>query len=186
MQSGIAAGLGPHLPVGSWSGQRYRSAIRFPAPSGWSSWVSVDKATLTFYISDHQHVGVRNSSIYVRQQISPNVWTKAQGTQNCNSGFSAGNNTQWDDILPNSGNQATFSSGTTANAKKTVTVTAMVQFMQERPSDFPSLVFVFDQVSSSDYTEIWSLDASASYEAELSIDYTTNRLPSQPTLTGPA
>jgi hypothetical protein len=182
--SGIAAGLGQHLPIGYWQSAVYRSAMRFPKPA-WGTWTKVTKAVLEFSISDHSHVGVRNSGIYIRQQSSgATLWTKAEGTTNCETTFSAGNTTQYDDLVPTTANQVSFSSGTTANARKSIVVTAMVQsyFSVDRAK----LVFIFDPMDSNDYTELWSRTGiSNTYDAKLIIDYETDAPPAAPTLLGP-
>lgn len=181
--SGIAAGAGLHLPAGTYGGATYRSAMRFTAPSGWQGWTGITKATLSFYISDFDHVAPRNSSIYCRRQSTSLLWdTLAEGTQNCESGFSGSNTTQYTDIQGTSTDQLTFSSGTTANAKKSLTVTAMVQYYWD--NDVARMVFVFERVGSSDYTELWSRNKSG-YEASLTIDYEDNTVPTAPTLTAP-
>jgi len=183
--SGIAAGAGLHLPVGAYGSANYRSAIRFNPPAGWQDWTAITKATLSFYISDFDHVGPRNSSIYVRRQnVSAPLWTKAAGSQNCESGFAAGNTTQYDDIAPTSTDQVTFASGTTANAKKTVTVTGMLVYYHAQNAS--KLVFVFDEVGSGDYTELWSESKSGGYDATLTIDYEVQSVPDAPTLVAPA
>jgi len=180
---GLAAGAGPHLPVGYWSGVKYRSAMRFIAPAGWAGWTSIDKATLTFYISDHQHVGVKNSSIYVRRCSTSDIWNKAAGSQSCDSGFTSGNTSQYADLAAVSSNQASFSSGTTANATKSFGVTAMVRDYQAVGSSY--IVFIFDPVGSDDYTELWA-DEKSGYTVQLEIDYTDVSVPTAPTLVYPA
>ena len=152
---GIAAGAGSHLPVGQYSGADYRSAMRFPVPSGWAGWTSITKATLTFYISDHQHVAPKNSAIFCSRMTVATLWTKSAGTQSCESGFSGSNNTQYDDIASSSGDRVSFNSGSTANAAKSIDVTAAVKtYWAGTPST--KIVFVFDNNGSDQYTEIWA------------------------------
>jgi hypothetical protein len=179
------AGAGDHLPVGTWSGVRYRAAMRFPIlTGGWGIATRIVSATLTFYISDFQHVGPRNSSIYVRRCVTTDYWTEAAGSQSCESGFSAGNTTQWSDLSGISAtDQATFSSGTTPNAAKSVDVTDIVEYY--RAAGTSKIVFFFDQVSSSDYTEIWA-DEKTGYAAHLYIVYESDSPPTAPTLNTPA
>jgi hypothetical protein len=180
--SALAAGLGDHLPVGYWSGAIYRSALRFAKPA-WADWTSITKATLKFYISDHQHVGVRNSTIYVRRMSPAAPWTKAAGTQDCESGFTGGNNTQADDVASVSTNQSSFASGTTANAKKEVSVTLMTR--EYFAADSAKLVYVLDPASSSDYTEVWSREKGSTYDAVLEIEYVESTVPDYPTNVAP-
>jgi hypothetical protein len=137
--SGIAAGAGDHLPVGDYGGLDYRSAMRFALPP-WGAWTNIVSAYLKFYISDHKHVAPKNSSIYCSRMNVP-VWTKDQGTQDCENGFSGSNNTQYGDIGSTSTDRISFSSGSTANAAKTLDVTAMVKYYKNNNSP---LVFVFD------------------------------------------
>ena len=183
VDTAIAAGLGDHLPIGYWGGARYRSAMRFDKPAGWQNWTSITKATLTFYISDHKHVGIRNSGIYLRKMLLGNAWTKGAGTQDCEAGFSGSNTTQADDIAPTSGSQLSFSSGTTANAKKSIVVTAMVEWYwgsDQKP------VFVFDPQGTDDYSELWSNNSpSNTYDPKLTIEYETASPPTAPTLVSP-
>ena len=143
--SGIAAGAGDHLPVGYYGGAKYRSAIRFDAPGAWDGWTNITQATLNIWTSDHSHVAPKNSSIYVRRMTIASLWTKAPGGTDCETGFSAGNNTQYDDIAPVSADQATFSSGSTANYKRSIGVTLMTVTYWENSTSH--LVFVLDPVS---------------------------------------
>jgi hypothetical protein len=179
----IAAGLGDHLPIGNWSGATYRSAIRFPVPAEWAAITSIISATLNFSISDHQHVGVRNSSIYIRRQPTAGLWTKAAGTTDCDTGFSGGNTTQAADISAISTAQVSFSSGTTANARKSVSVTGLIASMQA--DGVTKIVFVFDPVGSGDYTELWSREQGSTYDAALVINYETVGPPNPPNPTYP-
>lgn len=179
-----AAGGGSHLAIGYWGGYHMRAAMRFAEPAGWDAWTSITKATLTFFISDHDHVGVRNSSIWVRRcTMAGGIWTKAAGTQSCESGYSASNTTQYDDLKPTSTEQVAFSSGTTANAQKSVDVTAHVRYYWGNRASLSVLPFIFDPNTTSDYTELWH---KAGYYATLTIDYESNTPPVAPTLVAPA
>jgi len=183
--SGIAAGAGSHLPIGNYGSADYRSAMRFPLPAGFAGFKSpITKAVLNFYISDFDHVAPRNSSILIRRMSTASMWTKAAGSTSCESGFSAGNNTQYGDITPVTGaSQYTFDSGTTANAKKSVNVTGIVR--EYHDAGATKLVFVFDNASSGDYTELWA-DERSGYDATLVIDYEVVSGPDAPTQTAPA
>lgn len=181
--SGLGAGAGDHLPVGDYGGMDYRSAMRFLAPAGWTAWTAITSATLKFYISDHQHVAPKNSAIFCSRQNVP-VWSKDQGSQDCESGFSAGNTTQYGDIASVSGSRVSFNSGSTANAAKTIDVTGIVNYYWVNNSN---LVFVFDNNGSDQYTEIWSLGKSGTtYDAVLTINYEVQSAPTAPTPTAPA
>ena len=80
VQSGIAAGAGNHLPIGDYGSADYRSAMRFPLPSGFAGWTTITKATLNFYISDFDHVGPRNSGIHIRRMsVAGGLWTQGAG-----------------------------------------------------------------------------------------------------------
>ena len=187
VDTAIAAGLGNHLPVGDYSGADYRSAIRFPVPAGWSAWTAITKATLTVYISDFQHVGPKNSSIYCsRMNITAPIWSKGAGSQNCESGFTGGNNTQADDISSSSTDRVSFSSGTTENAAKTIDVTAAMRYYWQNGSGTSKPVFVFDNNGTGQYTELWANGKTGGYDATLSIDYESQSAPTAPTPTGPA
>jgi len=178
------AGLGDHLPVGYWSGAKYRSAIRFIPPSGWTGWSGLTKATLNIFVSDHQHVGITNAGVYIRKQNESDLWTKAAGSQDCESGFSSSNTTQYADLAALSSQQVGFSSGTTANAKKSINVTAMVDTM--RGAAYSRIVFIIDPQDSSDYTEFWSNNSpSNSYDPKLVLEYETEQPPLAPTLVNP-
>jgi hypothetical protein len=179
--STLAAGLGDHLPVGYWSGAIYRSAIRFPIPAGWTGWASITKAVLNLYVTDHQHVGIRNSQFYVRR-YGGTLWTKAAGTQDCESGFSAANNTQADDVAPVTNDQVQYNSGSTVNLKRAITVTTLVEWYWDHAQS--KIVLILDPVSSSDYMEFWSREH-GSLAPTLEIDYTTASVPTAPTLTDP-
>jgi hypothetical protein len=184
--SGLGAGLGPHCPVGTWSGTRYRSILRWQPPA-WSAWVGITSATLKVKTTDFAHVGPRNSSIYVKRQsaASGGQWNTGSGTQNCNSGFSASNNTQYSDMSPVSTNAVTFNSGTTENSWKTIDVTAMVRDYFNSRGNVDVITFVLDQDTSSDYAEFWS-DDSAGNEPTLTIVYSDAAPPNAPTLGYPA
>jgi hypothetical protein len=176
------AGTGQHLPIGTWQGTHYRSIVRFPIPSGWTGWTGITKATLSFATSDFAHVGVRNSTINVyRQAISSAQWTKAEGSSVCES-LTSGNTTQYSDMAPTSSDSVSFSSGSSANAPKSVDVTAAIRYYQ---SNNAKPVFIFDGASSSDYTELWSRDKTGGYDITLSIDYTVQSVPNAPTLNSP-
>jgi hypothetical protein len=178
------AGTGPHLPVGYWSSTTYRAGIRFTAPA-WNGWTKITKATLHFWISDHAHVGVRNSTILIRRQPTDDMWTRGEGTYSCNSGFSSGNTTNLaSDLTSTSTDGVSFASGTTANAKKSVVVTAMVQAYFAARTAQP--VFIFQQNSTSDYTELWSRTAGSTYDPYLVIEYEDDTVPNAPTLGYPA
>lgn len=184
--SGLGAGAGDHLPIGDYGGMDYRSAMRFATP-GWSGWTAITKATLKVFISDHKHVGPKNSSIYCsRMNITSPIWTKDQGTQDCENGFSAGNTTQYGDIQSVSTDRISFSSGSTANAAKTLDVTAMVRYYWSGGAGAGPIVFVFDNNGADQYTELWSLGKTGTtYDAVLTIDYDTNTPPTAPTLVSP-
>jgi hypothetical protein len=180
---GIAAGAGSHLPIGEYGGADYRSGMRFAAPAGWGAWTAITKATLTFYISDFQHVAPKSSSIYCSRQSGGALWTKAAGSQSCESGFSGGNTTQFGDLATISNDRVTFSSGTTANAAKSIDVTAHVRAYWVMPAT--KIVFVFDNASAGHYTELWA-DEKSGKDAVLSIEYETAGPPNAPTLGSPA
>jgi hypothetical protein len=185
--SGIAAGAGLHLPVGDYSTADYRSAIRFPAPPGWAAWTAITKATITVFISDFNHVSPDSSTIYCSPMyVTAPIWTKSEGTQSCESGFTGSNNTQYDDIAPRSIDRVSFSSGTTANAAKTLDVTAAMRYYWGNGAN-PTLkpVFVFDNNGTNQWTELWSRNKGGNYVAYLSIDYESNTPPNAPTLNSP-
>jgi len=181
--SGIAAGQGPHLPVGYYGGAVYRSAMRFPIPA-WAGWTSITSATLTFYISDHKHVGASGGTHYVSRQNVGSLWTKGAGGADCEAdGFTGGNNTQNSDIPSTSTDRASFLCGVTANASKTVTVTGAVNYY--RANGASKIVFVFEASASGEYTELWAMEK-AGYDAVLTINYVDASPPSPPTLGLPA
>jgi hypothetical protein len=160
----IAAGAGVHLPVGTWNGYNYRAGIRFTKPS-WSSWSLITKAELHIYVSDHAHVGVKNSTITVRKTGSV-PWTQAEGSSTCEA-LGATNTTQREHLVAISTMEKTFSSGTTANAKKVIDVTDMVRwFMAQNQNP----VFCLDG-DSSNYSEFWSRSKSSTYAPKLVITY---------------
>lgn len=178
------AGAGDHLPIGTWSSAVYRSAVRFTPPA-WSAWTRITKATLVVYVSDHAHVGVRNSTITVRRQNESSLWTKSAGSVDCDStGFSSSNTTQSGDLGSTATDGTSFASGTTANAKKSITVTAAVQYYFANRTS--AIVFVFNGNSSSDYTELWSREKGSTYDAQLIIEYEVQSPPTAPTLGYPA
>ena len=182
-----AAGLGNHLPVGHYGSADYHSILRFDAPA-WSGWTGITKATLNIYTSDFDHVGPRNSSIYVRRQsltsgTSAPVWTGSEGSQSCESGFATGS-PDIDNMNAVTTGQASFSSGTTANAKKSVVVTTMVDYYRSAGSG--KITFVLSPVGSGDYAEFWSRHKSGGYDITLVIEYEDNVVPTAPTLVSPA
>jgi microcystin-dependent protein len=179
----LAAGLGDHLPVGYWSGALYRAAIRFPIPAGWQGWASLDSATLNIYVTDHHHVGVRNSQFYVRRQLISSIWTKGAGSQDCESGYSGGNNTQDSDLPLTSSGQVSTNSGSTVNLKRAVGVTGLVQYYLDNAAS--KIVLILDPVSTADYMEFWSREHGP-YPPTLDITYTATTTPNAPTLTAPA
>lgn len=180
--SGLGAGQGPHLPVGSWSGTTYRSIMRW-APPAWSGWTALTKATLKVKVTDHAHVGVRNSSILVRRQNVSDIWTGGSGTQNCNSGFSASNAAQYADMVSSATGQTQFQSGTAENVWKTIDVTAQLQYYFA--NKVPNITLVLAQDTGSDYSEFYS-DDSPGNEPTLYLEYTTVTVPDAPTLVAPA
>jgi hypothetical protein len=180
--SGIAAGVGNHLPVGEYGSANYRSGIRFPIPSGWAGWTAVTKATLNIWTSDFDHVGPRNSSIYVRRQTTAGLWTKAEGSQSCESGFSAGNSTQYSDLTGVTTGQVSFSSGSSANTKRSVVVTGLVEYYRAQGAS--KIALILDNVGSSDYSEFWSRHKSG-YDITLVLEYEDDTVPDIPTLGAP-
>ena len=162
----------------------YRSAMRFVAAPGWASWVGITSATLKVFITDFQHVAPKNSSIFCSRMNVP-VWSKAQGTTNCDSGgFSGSNTSQYADIQSVANNRITFSSGTTANKAITLDVTGMVQYYWANRSN---MVFVFDNNGASQYSELWSLGAAGTqYNAVLTVNYDDAAPPLAPTPTAPS
>jgi hypothetical protein len=187
MQSpAYAAGAGPHLPVGTWSGTRYRSIVRFALPP-WGAWVGITSATLKLKTTDFAHVGPRNSSIRVLREGtgSGGQWTGASGTQNCNNGFSSSNASQWADFNPVSANLVQFQSGTTENSWKSIDVTAMVKDYFASKATVSVVTFVLDQLDNTDYSEFWS-DDSTGNEPTLTIVYSDAAPPNAPTLGYPA
>jgi hypothetical protein len=185
--SGLGAGQGPHLPVGTWSGTRYRSGVRLQPPSGWSAWTSISSATLKVKTTTFSHVGPRNSTIYVKRMTtaSGGQWEEASGTQNCNSGFSGSNATQYSDLDPVAANAVTFQSGTAENSWKSIDVTALVRDYWNARATVSNLSFILDQLDSSDYAEFYT-DDSAGNEPTLTIVYVDAAPPSAPTLLSPA
>ena len=182
-----AAGLGNHLPVGHYGSADYHSILRFDSPS-WGGWSRITKATLNIYTSDFDHVGPRNSSIYVRRQsltsgTTAPVWTGSEGSQSCESGFSTGT-PDIDNMNAVTTGQASFSSGTTANAKKSIDVTTMVTYYRDSASG--KITFVLSPVGSGDYSEFWSRHKSGGYDISLVIDYEDNDAPTTPTQYGPS
>jgi hypothetical protein len=156
--------------------------MRFPVPAGWQGWTSIDSATITFYITDFQHVGIRNSQIYCRRLTVAGLWLRGAGSQSCESGFSGSNTTQWSDTAGWTGtDQVQFSSGTTANRTVTLDVTAAIRYYWQNNAS--KIVFGFDQVSNSDYTEIWSDQHSNSV---VTINYSVQSPPVAPIQNLPA
>jgi hypothetical protein len=176
------AGVGNHLPVGDYGGANYRSGIRFAVPSGWANWTGITKATLNIYTSDFDHVGPRNSSIYVRRQTVAGLWTKGEGSQSCESGFSSGNTTQFTDLVGVTTGQVSFSSGTSASSKKSIVVTGLVEYY--RAQGAAAIVLILDNVGSGDYSEFWSRHKSG-YDISLVLDYEDDTVPDAPTLGTP-
>jgi hypothetical protein len=183
MQSpAYAAGAGPHLPVGTWSGTKYRSAVRFTPPADWQGWTAITSATLYLTTTDFAHVGPVSSTIYARRMPSGAPWMGSSGSQNCNNGFSASNASQYSDIGPTSTDQVTFATGPGANVKRGIDVTAMVRSYWN--ANAARVVIVLDGVGSSDVTEFWSSEVSGK-EPYLVINYDTASPPLAPTLVDP-
>jgi hypothetical protein len=182
ISSGEGAGVGDHLPVGYWSGYHFKSAVRFPLPAGWTAWSSITSAVLNITTSDFYHVGVRSSGIYIRRQAVASLWTKAQGSSDCESSFSSSNTTGYSDLAASTAGQVSLTSGTTANSKKSPTVTALVEYY--RTNGASKIVFVIDAQDSNDYTEFWSRDTTK--DATLTITYVDQSPPNAPTLVAPA
>jgi hypothetical protein len=170
-----AAGAGPHLGVGRWSSITMRSGIRFAAPA-WAGWTAITKATLEVTTADNTHIGLRNSSIYARRQSTASLWTKSEGTQNCNNGMAAANNSQYADLTTTSTDQVTFSSGSSKNSKRSVDVTAMVRSYWNAKTG--KIVIVLMGVSTADYAEFWSRNGTT--PPRLVISYETQ--PPAPTI----
>ena len=152
-----------------------------PAPSGWDDWTAITKATLTFYISDHQHVAPKNSShLHPAQLTVRHAGRRARARRTASRASAA---RQQHPVRRHRTrrrtNQVSFSSGSTANATKSVAITAHGPRLLGNDSS-SKIVFIFDNGRArSDYTELWA-DEKSGYNAELDIEYEDDDHPRRP------
>ena len=173
----LGAGTSDFLPVGLYSGYKYRSLLGF---SGFSaSWVSITSAVLHIKTSSQYYVAFGSDpDIEVLRLTSS--WSEGSS-----SSLSSSNAVHWgNQPSATTSNQATKDVTTSENTWVSITITALMQDALAAGVFYGLRIMAADETTASDVTEFYAREY-GSNDAYIDVTYTTNVAPSAPTFSAP-
>lgn len=168
------AGVSDALPVGYWSGYKYRTLLGFSY--SFTGWTALNSATLHVRTSTQVYVGFgADPDIYVERITSS--WS--EGTADS---LSSSNAVRWDNQpSTTTTNRVTWDVSPSNDTWDSVGITALMQDAFEVGTFYGLRLRAIDETDSGETTEIWSREKGSSYRAYIVIDYSTNTAPNAPT-----
>ena len=168
----LGAGASDYLPVGLYSGYKYRSLVAFSY--SFTGWTGISGATLHLRTSGQFYVAFGSDpDIYVSRQTSN--WSEGSS-----SGLSGSNAVEWSNQPSiTSTNRATLDVSTAENTWVTVDITALMQDALAAGVFYGLTIMAVDETTATDVTEFYSDDTTS--KPYISITYTTNSAPNAPT-----
>ena len=194
----LGGGADDHLPVGYYSGYRFRAAIDFP-----QSWPSdcgqIQAAVLSVKTTGQVHVAFGGDPDLFAERItggefSPN---SAKGTADGGSGWS-GSPDDYGDISSTTSNRAQADISPNENTWDTFNIVDIIEDIAptsvlkrdgtacDNKSWYGLLLRPIQEDDGAETTEFYSAEASASNKPTILITYSGNTAPSAPTLTSPS
>jgi len=174
------AGASDYLPIGLYSGYRYRAYLGFSY--SFSGMTSISSAILHVKTSGQYYVAFGSDPDVQAYRINDSSW--AEGTS---VSLSASNATIYGDLSPASTDEgdpaADISTG--ENTWDTINVTNIVQAAFAAGTFRGIELRAVDESSASDVTEFYAREY-GSNDAYITVTYSTNSVPNAPTLTSPA
>lgn len=175
--SDLGAGASDYLPVGLYSGYKYRALLGF---SGFSaSWVSITSAVLHIRTSSQYYVAF-GSDPDIKVLRLTSSWSEGSSVS-----LSGSNAVTWSNQpSATATNQATKDVTTSENTWVTVDITDLMQDALAAGVFYGIRIMANSESSSADVTEFYAREY-GSYDAYIDVDYTTNTAPSAPTVSAP-
>jgi hypothetical protein len=172
----VGAGASVSMPFGTYSGYEYRTLLGFSY--SFSGVTAINSAVLWVRMSNQNYVAFGSSpSCYV--DLITGTWSEGSS-----SSLSSSNSVIYPGPTSSSTNRASKNTGSTENAWVSITVTSMLRQALAN-GVFNGLRLIAQSTSAADVGEIWAREQGTSYRAYLVVDYSTNTVPSAPTLQSP-
>lgn len=168
------SGTSDGLPVGLYSGYRYRTLLGFSY--SFSGMVSITSATLHLRTSSQIHVAFGSDpDIYVARLTS-------SFSEGSSSGLSASNAVTYANQPSHTNtNRATEDVTTSEDADVSIDITDLIVDAFNAGTFYGLKIYAVDESAASDVTEFFSSEYSTSKDAYISVTYTTNTAPNAPT-----
>lgn len=179
----LGAGKSLYLPIGLYSGDVYRSVLKFSMPN-WSG-LGISRITGASFKCR------QTSQNYIARGSQPRFYVRRLTASFGDEGTSVGLSTSNNVVYPGSGSTGTgqVDSGTLPDSNEnTVTISILTMFRLWAPTyvengggltHYGIELRSFDEASTSRTTEIYSREASV-YDPRIVVDYETNTAPAAP------
>jgi len=175
--SNLGAGASDYLPVGLYSGYKYRSLLGFSY--SFSGMVAITNAVLHIKTSSQFYVAFGSDPDVVVRRITAS-WSEGSSV-----GLSGSNAVHWGN-QPSStaSNEATFDVSVAQNTWDTVNITALLQDAKAAGVFYGLRLAAVDEGAASDVTEFYAREF-GSNDAYIVVTYTTNVIPNAPVSLAP-
>lgn len=172
------SGVSNGLPVGQYSGYRYRTLLGFSY--SFSGMVTITSAILNIRTSSQIHVAFGSDpDLYVQRLTS----SFSEGTSDA---LSSSNAVTWaNQPSATSTNQATADITTVESTWDAIDITALIVDAFNAGTFYGLKLRAVDETDATDVTEFFSSEFSTSSDAYISVTYTTNTAPNAPTTPTP-
>lgn len=186
--SNLGGGQDDHLPVGYWSGDRFRSLVKFNTID-WSGVASVVSATLRLKTTDQVHVGFGSSPRVLAQRLTAS-WSP-NGATNDGGGLWSSSPVAYPGPSHTTSGQGSASPSGAENATVNIDVTAIVRAWApvaaggSGAGQYGIGLYPGTEADATDTIEFYSAESVSANRPTLLITVTTNRPPNAPSPLAP-
>ena len=173
------SGVSDGLPVGQYSGYRYRTLLGFSY--SFSGMVEITSAILNIKTSSQIHVAFGSDPDIIVQKLTGSF------SEGSSDALSASNSVTWaNQPGASSTDQATKDVTTSEGTWVTIDITNMIENIRAAGATFYGLrIRANDETAAADVTEFYSSEFGTSHDAYISVTYSTNTAPNAPTSLSP-
>jgi hypothetical protein len=175
--SNYGAGASDYLPVGLYSGYKYRAYLGFSY--SFSGMVSITSAILHVKTSSQSYVGFGSDPDVQARRITTSSWSEGSSV-----GLSTSNATVYGDVVSVDDGDPSADISTSENTWETITVTNIVQAAFAAGTFRGIELRAVDETTATDVTEFYAREY-GSNDAYITVTYTTNVGPNAPTSLSP-
>ncbi len=169
------SGVSDGLPVGQYSGYRYRTLLGFSY--SFSGMVEITSAILNIKTSSQIHVAFGSDPDIIVKKLTGSF------SEGSSDALSSSNAVTWANQPGSSStDQATKDVTTSEGTWVTIDITTMIENIRAAGATFYGLqIRANDETAAADVTEFYSSEFGTSHDAYISVTYSTNNAPNAPT-----